>query len=72
MRTAEEVLSSFEKTEFMWNMLSVLEAMKTYAKEACEEQKRICAERADIEILENNRAFIDEQSILDAPLPNMK
>lgn len=86
MRTAEEIAIHFglctcgeeyksrnlSAPDCPWHSMSVEEAMKEYAKEACEQQKRICRLETKIEIKGSFMAGIDEQSILNAPLPELK
>lgn len=54
----------------------IIAAMKEYAKEACEEQKKICLANAkadwDRHVRGNIEAFVKDYTILNAPLPELK
>jgi hypothetical protein len=81
MKSAESVLKNNIIQDPAWDdylsrypgrLEYFIDAMKAYAREACAEQRRICAENADINHGGyDSNSWIEEESILNAPEPEM-
>jgi hypothetical protein len=69
MRTADEILEENFPTPDDEDRQMIINAMKEYAKEACEEQRKICSNKPDGW---DNDAYSLSQKILNAPLPELK
>lgn len=74
MKTAEEIIDALwngvDEGERSYSKVLVMEAMKSYAKSACREQREICAEKAEI-ISDYGGSYIDEDSIKNASEPKL-
>lgn len=85
--TAKEVLEAYEDNYYpglgnslVWDEDNILKAMKIYAKIKCEEQRQICADVADYNIIQNDdgeepfhherNITVNRKEILDAQEPN--
>lgn len=85
MRTAEEIALTYglckcdeaytkrglTAPDCPWHSCCVEEAMKEYAIEACKNQRQICLSKAR-HVNKGNILWIDPDSVLNAPLPELK
>lgn len=73
MKTTEEVLSDFmlRKELAKANLIDdVIKAMRFYAEQACEEQKKLCVKFYDEKLADADLS--EEQIILGTTLPELK
>lgn len=68
MKTPEELLVDIEfdlVNTFRYD--EVIKVIKEYARLCCEEQKRVCADSAEVTHVVNNMTIVDKNSILNCP-----
>jgi hypothetical protein len=76
--TAEELIENkhpimTEQNDWWWYESKIIEVMKEYARIKCAEQRKICAEYAEMDVDDtdymNLKMVIVKDSILNAPEP---
>lgn len=70
-RSEYEISAQMDSPMFKNILDNFMEAMEEYALLACLEQKMICADVAEVEILEHHVAAVDKVAIVNAPTPEL-